>query len=148
MQKIFLSIFNFFDRNKIALYASFAGTLALFAFFSLRVKFEEDVYAIIPKDEKTEKLTEVFGNSKFADKLVVMVSLKDTMVTKPDQLVKYADVFAEQLGEKAKPFIKNIRYKIDEAFTYSLFESIQQHLPVFLTKADYKKWTRCCSRLS
>ncbi len=139
MQNIFLSIFDFFARNKLALYATFAGTLALFTFFGLRVKFEEDVYAIIPKDEKTEKLTEVFGNSKFADKLVVMVSLKDSSVAKPDQLVKYADIFAEELRQKAAPFIKNIRYKIDEAFTYSLFESIQQHLPVFLREDDYKK---------
>ncbi|WP_114790129.1 1-acyl-sn-glycerol-3-phosphate acyltransferase [Niabella yanshanensis] len=139
MQNIFLSIYNFFCRNKAALYIVFVSTLALFAFFALRVKFEEDVYAIIPKDAKTEKLTEVFGNSKFADKLVVMVSLKDSSTAKPDQLVKYADVFAEALRQRAEPFIKNIRYKIDEAFTYSLFESIQQHLPVFLTEADYKK---------
>jgi len=139
MQKVFISIFNFFHRNKTALYLVFTGTLALFTFFALRVKFEEDVYAIIPKDEKTEKLTEIFGNSKFADKLVVMISLKDSALAQPDQLVKYADVFAGALTKKAGPFIKNIRYKIDETFTYSLFESIQQHLPVFLTEADYKK---------
>lgn len=139
MQKFFLSIFNAFGRNKIAAYGIFSGSLLVFIFFALKVKFIEDVYAIVPKDEKTEKLTEIFSNSKFADKLVIMVSLKDSTAARPGELVKYADIFAGELQQKGKPFIKNIRYKIDEAFTYSLFESIQQHLPVFLTEADYAR---------
>ncbi|WP_346236024.1 1-acyl-sn-glycerol-3-phosphate acyltransferase [Niabella insulamsoli] len=118
---------------------SFVISLALFIFFAFRVKFVENIYAIIPKDEKTEKLTQVFENSKFADKLVVMVSLKDSQQIDPGKLVAYADVFVEKLQQKAAPFIKNIRYKIDEQFTYALFESIQRHLPSFLTADDYKK---------
>lgn len=139
MQKTFTSIFDFFKKNKAALYLTFFTTLALFVLFASRVKFVEDVYAIIPKDEKTEKLTQVFENSKFADKLVVMVSLRDSTLTDPDKLTAYADIFAEHLQQDAKPYIKNLRHKIDEAFTYSLFETIQNHLPVFLTESDYNK---------
>lgn len=139
MQKIFISIFNLFQKSKAALYIIFFATLVLFGVFALRVRFVEDIYAIIPKDEKTEKLTQVFENSKFSDKLVIMVSLKDTSLAHPDSLVAYADVFAKQLQKKASAYIKNLRYKIDEDFTYSLFETIQKHLPVFLTDDDYKK---------
>ena len=52
-------------------------------FFCLRVKFEEDISTIIPKDKKMEKLNQVFQNSKFVDKLVVTVSLKDTNAAQP-----------------------------------------------------------------
>lgn len=139
MQKIFISIFDYFNKNKAALYISFFTTLAFFAFFAFKVRFVENVYAIIPKDEKTEKLTQVFENSKFADKLIVMVSLKDSNATAPNKLVLYADALAEKLQQQAGPYIKNLRYKIDEDFTYSLFETLQQHLPVFLTEQDYAK---------
>ena len=53
---------------------------------------EEDISKILPKDKKIEKLNEVFQNSKFMDKLVVTVSLKDTSAAaQPDSLVAYAD---------------------------------------------------------
>mgnify|MGYP001028650378 CR=1 FL=1 len=139
MQKIFTSIFDFFRKNKTALYCSFFSTLAVFIFFASRIKFVEDIYAILPKDHKTEKLTQIFENSKFADKLVVMASVKDTAATQPDSLVAYADAFAEALQHQASTYIKNLRYKIDEDFTYTLFETMQHHLPVFLTEDDYKK---------
>ncbi len=139
MQKLFLTIFSFFEKNKAALYISFFATLVLFAFFASRVRFVENIYAIIPKDKKIEKLTGVFENSKFADKLVMMISLEDSTLVNPDKLVAFTDVFAGSLEQQAAPFIKNIRYRIDESFTYQLFETIQQHLPVFLNEADYEK---------
>ncbi|MFT4092211.1 MAG: MMPL family transporter [Niabella sp.] len=139
MQKIFISIFNFYKKYKPAMYGTFFITLAVFIFFATRVKFVEDIYAIIPKDKKTEKLTQVFENAKFSDKLILMVSFKDTAKAQPEKLVIYADTFAARLQQRAAHFIKNFRYKIDEDFTYSLFETIQKHLPVFLTAGDYKK---------
>ena len=139
MQSVLTFIYRYFSNNKKLLYFFFFTTLALFSFFALRIKFIEDVYAIIPKDQKTEKFTQVFQNSKFADKLTIMVSLKDTTASNPDSLVLYADALAEKIQEKAAPYIKSIKYKVGDDFTLQLFETIQQHLPVFLTEQDYKK---------
>ncbi len=139
MQTFFTFLFDYFKKNKAALYVSFFVTLTVFIVFASKVKYEEDVFTIIPKDHKTEKLTQVFKNSKFADKLVVMVSLKDTTILQPGKLIAYADVYASELEHKAGNYIKNLRYKIDESFTYSLFETIQNHLPVFFTEGDYQK---------
>lgn len=119
------------------MYAIFGVSLIVFIFFATRVHFIEDVYAIIPKDKKTEKLTRVFQNSKFADKLAIMVSLQDTTTTAQDSLVAYADVFADDLQQNAAPFIKNFRYKVEDDFTVQLFETVQNHLPVFLNEKDY-----------
>lgn len=135
----FTRIYDFLKKNKLVLYSLFFITLAFFLFFGLRIKFEEDISAIIPKDAKTEKLTEVFQNSKFADKLAVIVSLKDTSAIQPDSLVMYADAFASALQDKAPDYIKNIHYKVEDDFTMELFQSIQDHLPVFLSESDYKK---------
>lgn len=135
----FTGIYDLLKKNKLVLYGLFFFTLAFFLYFGLRVKFEEDISAIIPKDAKTEKLTEVFQNSKFADKLAVIVSLKDTSATQPDSLVLYADAFASALQDRASDYIKNIHYKVEDDFTMELFQSIQDHLPVFLSENDYKK---------
>ncbi|ANH79665.1 glycerol acyltransferase [Niabella ginsenosidivorans] len=139
MQQFFISIYDFLRPRKPLLYSLFFVTLALFLLFASRIKFVEDVYAIIPKDQKTEKLTQVFGNSKFADKLAIMVSLKDTGRTAADSLVSYTDELADALQQRAKPYIKNIRYKVEDDFTMELFQTIQEHLPVFLSEKDYAK---------
>jgi len=137
MEKLFTGIFDFFSRRKPLLYAIFLLTLAVFGFFASRVRFEEDISAIIPHDNKTEKLTEVFQNSKFADKLVMMVSLQDSTKTEPDSLVTYADTLIAKLQQHAAPLIKDIRYKVEEEFTLELFRIIQSNLPVFLEQQDY-----------
>jgi 1-acyl-sn-glycerol-3-phosphate acyltransferase len=137
MEKLFTGIFDFFSRRKPLLYAIFLLSLAVFGFFASRVRFEEDISAIIPRDNKTEKLTEVFQNSKFADKLVMMVSMQDTSKTEPDSLVVYADTLVARLQQNAAPLIKDIRYKVEEEFTLELFRIIQSNLPVFLEQQDY-----------
>src|SRR5882724_6123852 len=137
METIFAGIYNYFPKNKAVLYATFFISLALFAFFALRVKFEEDISAIIPKDKKTEKLNQVFQNSKFADKLVLTISLKDTNAVQPDSLIFFADTVAAQIEQKCSVYIKSIHFKVDDGLTMELFQTIQDHLPVFLSEKDY-----------
>ena len=139
MQRLFGNIYQYFSKAQKLLYLLFFTSLTLFTFFALKVTFIENVYAIIPKDEKTEKFTQVFQNSKFADKLAVMISLKDTAAVNTDSLVAYADAFEEKLMQTSAPQIKSVRNKVEDDFTLQLFETIQQHLPVFLSEADYQK---------
>ncbi|HNH21372.1 MAG TPA: hypothetical protein PLY26_04460, partial [Ferruginibacter sp.] len=62
MEKLLLSIYQFYHRRKPALYGSFFLLLLLFGWFASRVHFEEDISKILPKDKKIEKLNEVFQN--------------------------------------------------------------------------------------
>ena len=114
MEKILLNIYNFYTKRRPALYVTFAALLLLSGFFAWKVKFEEDISKVLPKDKKIEKLNEVFQNSKFMDKLVVTVSLKDTVATAPDSLVAYADTLVENIQQKLLPFIAKINYKVDD----------------------------------
>lgn len=138
METIFAGIYDYFVKNKVVLYALFFISLALSAFFAARVKFEEDISAIIPKDKKTEKLNQVFQNSKFADKLVVTLSLKDTNAVQPDSLIAFADNLVTEIEKSCAAYVKNIHYKVDDGFTLELFQTIQEHLPVFLSEKDYR----------
>ncbi len=137
METIFAGIYNYFVKNKALLYTLFFITLSLCAFFAFKVKFEEDISAIIPKDKKTEKLNEVFQNSKFADKLVLTVSLKDTSAVQPDSLLVFADTLVSEIQTNCSAYVKSIHYKVDDDFTMELFQTIQDHLPVFLSEKDF-----------
>jgi len=137
MEKLFTGIYDYFKNNRIVLYAVFLISGLAFAYFALRVKFVEDISAIIPRDAKTEKLNQVFQNSKFADKLIIAVSLKNDSLVQPDSLVLYADTLAAHMQDEASAYIKDIHYKIEDDFSLDLFQTIQEHLPVFLSEIDY-----------
>jgi 1-acyl-sn-glycerol-3-phosphate acyltransferase len=137
MEKILLNIYNFYTKRRPALYITFAALLLLAGFFAWQVKFEEDISKILPKDKKIEKLNQVFQNSKFMDKLVITVSLKDTASSEPDSLVTYADTLVENIQQRLSPFIAKINYKVDDELALQLFGTVSDHLPVYLTEKDY-----------
>jgi 1-acyl-sn-glycerol-3-phosphate acyltransferase len=138
MEKILLNIYHFFTKRQAALYITFISFFLLAGWFASQLKFEEDISSILPKDEKIEKLNEVFQNSKFMDKLVVTVYLKDTMAAaQPDSLVAYADELVERVQAKLSPYISKIHYKVDDELALDLFGTISDHLPVYLNDKDY-----------
>ena len=104
MEKALIGIYNFFEKRRTFFFTVFAVSFLLLGYFALQVKFEEDISKILPKDKKIEKLNQVFQNSKFIDKLVITVSLKDTAATEPDSLVFYADTLVENIQQKLVPF--------------------------------------------
>lgn len=118
-------------------YTSFAIFLLITIFFAAKLKFEEDISRILPKDPRVEKLNEVFQHSKFMDKLVVMVSLKDTTAANPDSLILFSDSLVNQAEQRLAPYIKKINYRVDDNMAMRLFEMVGNHLPIYLTEKDY-----------
>ncbi|HTN08451.1 1-acyl-sn-glycerol-3-phosphate acyltransferase [Agriterribacter sp.] len=137
MEKIFAGIYRYFQKRKWQLYLLFSICLITSAFFAAQLRFEEDIAKILPRDEKVEKLNHVFRHSKFMDKLVVMISFKDTAIAEPDSLVAFGDDFTAQVQEKLSPYISKISYKVDDEVTMAMFDVINAHLPVYLTENDY-----------
>lgn len=138
MEKILLHIFYFFQKRLPALYITFAVIILSAGWFAFQVKFEEDISRILPNDKKIEKLNSVFQNSRFMDKLAVTVSLKDTAAAaEPDSLVAYAEALVENIQQKLAPYITSINYKVDDGLSFQLFETISNHLPVYLNEKDY-----------
>jgi len=138
MAKFFISIYNYFEKKRAVFFAIFFSCFLLAGWFALHVRFEEDISKILPKDKKIEKLNEVFQNSKFADKLVVMVSLKDThAIAQPDSLAVFAEQFTSALHEKLAPYINKIDDRVNDDLTLDLYNHITDHLPIYLDERDY-----------
>src|SRR6478736_7624431 len=122
MEKFFLRIYRYFSNHKTALYISFIASFSLVAFFASRVHFEEDISKILPNDKKIEKLNSIFQNSKFADKLVITISLKNSLANaQPDSLVNFTDSFVTQIQNKLSLYISKLNYKVDDNMALELF---------------------------
>lgn len=137
MENFFIGIFNYFQKHSLIFLICFAGCFVLAGYFALRLKFEEDISKVVPKDKKIEKLNQVFQNSKFLDKLVLTVSLKDTSVAQPDSLVSFAESLVGRIKQQLTPYISKINDKVDDGLALELFSSIADHLPVYLNDKDY-----------
>ncbi len=138
MEKLFISLYNFFEKRRLIFWMVFTGSFLLLAFFSFRIKLEEDISKILPNDQKIEKLNEVFQNSKFLDKLVVTVSLKDTSKeAQPDSLVTYADALVTALKGQYSSYIAKIQDRANDSLLLQMFGSISEQLPFYLDEKDY-----------
>ena len=139
MEKILIKTFIYFRKNRLVFLLTLGLCFIVPGYFALQIKFEEDIAKVLPKDKKIEKLTEVFQNSKFSDRLVVMVSLKDTLSqVQPDYLVNYADALIEQLQQNKNSYIRKINGKVEDSIALSLFNSVTDNLPIYLEEKDYE----------
>lgn len=138
MEYLFLSIYDFFRTHRLAYFLTFGGLLTLFLLGALQIHIEEDVTKFFPNDEKVEKINQIFQNSKFMEKLVVMVSLKDSAAgAQPDSLIAAADDLVANIEKQLEPYVKKVTYKVDDEIVLDVFNTISDHLPVFLDTNDY-----------
>ena len=137
MAQFFSGIYDFFRPRRRLLYLIFFVLLAGAGYFTSRLRLEEDISAILPKDKRIEKLNEVFSQSRFMDKLVVMVSMKDN-TAQPDSLIHYADVLTGEIRDQLSAYVSAINYRVDDDLTMALFEMVQDHLPAYLSEEDYR----------
>ncbi|MEJ7768483.1 MAG: 1-acyl-sn-glycerol-3-phosphate acyltransferase [Chitinophagaceae bacterium] len=138
MENFFVGIFEYFQKHRLVFYTLFASFILLSGYFALQLKFEEDISKVLPRDKKIDKLNEVFQNSKFLDKLVITLSLKDTSITQPDSLVSFAEALAGAIRRQLSPYTTKVSDKVDDGLAMELFGSINDHLPVYLADKDYQ----------
>jgi 1-acyl-sn-glycerol-3-phosphate acyltransferase len=138
MEKALLRTYHFFHAHRLVFLLCFAGSFLVLGWFASKVTFEEDISKMLPKDKKIEKLNEVFQNSRFTERLVLMVSLRDsTAQPQPDSLTAYAGALATAFRQDLSPYISRLTDKVDDSLTLSLFGTISDHLPSFLDSGDY-----------
>lgn len=138
MEKFFLGIYRFFEKRRILFWMVFGSTILVLLTGAYAVRLEENITRFFPDDERVEKLNTIFQNSSFADKVVVMISVKDsTQKLTPDSLTNYAGQVANRLETDLQPYEAEIASRVDDERLLEVFQIAQQHLPLFLTAGDY-----------
>lgn len=135
MHHFFIRLHQFIQKNKMLSIFIGIATLILLAFFASRIKFEEDINRIIPKNDKADITAKVLKQVKFSDKITIIIQ-KDKNASVGD-LTQTADAFLEKIPV-CDQYIKNIQGKLDEENIQETFQFVYQNLPLFLEKEDYK----------
>ncbi|HEU4555889.1 MAG TPA: 1-acyl-sn-glycerol-3-phosphate acyltransferase [Chitinophaga sp.] len=142
MGSFFVHIYNFFAARKAWLWISVVAVFALTGYFASRIRLEEDITKILPQDKTLDKLQQVFNDSRFADKLVLMIGQRDTTAAaQPDSLTGFAAALSAGFADTAnplQPYIKQVQGRVEDTAILGLIGTIQAHLPVFLDEKDYR----------
>ena len=135
MTAIFLFIYRFFEKQRLLFWLVLAAFLSISVYFGSKNVFEEDISKILPKNKNSEKISFIFNNTKFSDRMVFSVSSTDGS---RESLVDFADSLTDIFRKELQPkYIREIRYKFSQEAMLSLYDYIFRNLPVFLENKDY-----------
>lgn len=138
MDNLFVSVYSFFCKRRLLFWIFFFVSMAFLGWRAMTIQMDEDITRIFPSDERVEKFDYVFRNSRLSERLVMMVSVRDSSTAPaPDDLVAFATQLADSIADRHPQHIKSIRTEVDDSRVLELFQTIQQHLPVFLNDDDY-----------
>jgi uncharacterized protein len=137
METIFLFFYDFFKERRGLLFGIFIVLFILMGWGASRIKVEEDISKFFPSDKKLKKVNQVFQDSKFAEKLVMMVSLKDTLQSRPEELIQFTDSLVARIQTELTPFVKTINYRVEDESALEMLDIFDRYLPIFLTEKDY-----------
>ena len=135
MGRFFYQIYLRIQSNKaITLCIAFALLFSL-VYFSLKLKFEEDITKLIPENEKAVTLNKVLDQVDFADKIVVHLKVKE----KGDinELTQVASQLVELIEKECGNYITDIQGLVNDDDFEETFEFVYDNLPLFLTPEDY-----------
>ena len=135
MHKFFYNIFLQIKANKWLSVLFFILFLVGCTFFANRLKFEEDITRIIPKDEKNDAMAKVIAQLKFTDKVAVIIE-KEKAGTLDDMTAQATD-FLDSI-QPLNNYYNDIQGQYDLDNFASTFDFVHQNLPLFLEKEDYK----------
>ena len=130
---IFVNIYRFFQKHKGLLYTLMVLSAAVFAFFGLKVRFEEDLSKLLPSSEKSESGL-VFGNLKVKDKIFLQMTGAE-----PEVMAGYVDELMDSILTTADD-IANTLYRMDLETGLNAISFAMEHVPSFVDTSMYARF--------
>ena len=109
-----------------------------------RIQFDDDITALIPANEESEKIQKVLKSIAFTDKIIV--NIQRTEKGSIDDLTQYAANFVDSIQKNSTHYIKNIQGKLNNEDLPNTLNLVYENLPLFLEDADYKTITHKLSK--
>lgn len=107
MTGLFLSLYRYFRTHRVFFYIILIASTLVFGFFATRIRFEENIAALLPKTEKSSDCDIAFGNIKVKDKVFLEI-LSRSGEAGPEKLSEAMDEFLELVDSKdSKGLIAN-----------------------------------------
>ena len=129
----FVKIYRFFNTHRPLLYILLLLSAAVFVFFGLKVRYEEDLSKLLPSSEKSESGL-VFGNIKVKDKIIMQMTGAE-----PDMLVGYVDELMDSILTEDED-IANTLYRLEPDMALNALDYALEHVPSFVDTALYSRF--------
>ena len=138
MHRIFLPIYHYFQRHKTALYLLLVLSSALFIFFGLKLRYEEDVAKLLPRSSVESELA--FSDIGLKDKIIIQITAADPDApldtwTLSDYIDEYTDALLER--DSSGRFIRSVLRGLDIETGLGAMDYGFDHLPSFIDTACY-----------
>lgn len=139
IEKVFLYIYDFFEKRIWLLWTLLTLSVAVFAFFGLQLEYEEDVSKLLPLTDEAKNSDIVFENLKVKDKLFVQFVSRDGK-TSPEDMTAVCDEFINRLftNDSSTNYYANALYRIEDDFMLNLIDYAVGHVPVFVSEERYR----------
>ncbi len=137
MANWFVHIHSWFIRHRSFGFALMAALFLLTGWGASRIRAEEDISKMLPRDRQTGKLNDILQSARFADRLVLMLSMTDSTRISPDTLSAYAEKFSAAMQSQYPEYIRTVQDAVSDSLLPRWMEIIQKNLPLFLDSSDY-----------
>jgi Predicted exporter len=139
MQFLFVSIYRFFKRSPVVLWLLLVASFAFWVSCAVRVKFEDDITGMLPDSKAIKAMNDVISRTQAGEQVVFLMSFEDTTQTDPDSLISTSNDMQQGLLAKFDSYIDTIVLQPGGGVEEHLPAIFSDHLPVFLTDADYQR---------
>ena len=141
MRHFFVGLFSFLSRRKFLLFSMLTGIVVFVIFFASKLRMNEDIMAIMPKTEESERVSFVMQNLKSSEKIIVKIAPTDsTTAPNPDLLIECANQLVDSLNKLCQDsLIKEVFYQIEPSQMLEVMDFIFENLPYYMTETDYER---------
>ena len=131
MSKLFIHIYEWFERHRLAFYVTLFLSVAICALMASQISLQENITNFFNSDDKKNA---TFENVAVKDKIIVMLQGED-----PDEMISSAEIFEEDLNALLEQgLVNSVMAYADEETVGKTTSFIYDYLPIFLTDDDYK----------
>ena len=137
MSKLFLSIYRYFRSHKALMWIVMLVSAAVFAFYGLQMKYDEDISSLLPSSDVESQLA--FSSIGLKDKIYIQVAPADGAELTTDELGELMDELCGMLAERdtATGYIANILSRIEVETALEALDFALEHLPSFVDGSAY-----------
>lgn len=113
MTRLFISLYRYFKAHKAVFYCILVVSALVFGYFATKIRFEENIAALLPKTEKSSDCDIAFGDIRVKDKIFLQILSRSGNMT-PEEIGASMDEFLEMLVSRdEKGLIANTFNRID-----------------------------------
>ena len=138
MHRIFLPIYRYLKSHRTLMYLLMTGSFLLFVCFAVRIRLEEDIIKLLPREATQNELA--FSDIELKNKSIIQVTSRDAEnPVAPEDLAAGMDGFCRSLeaADSSGRYIKGILDKLDISLALDAMDFGIAHLPSFVDTSYY-----------